>query len=135
MIEHSSSSKQSLFCKRKDCNKFAMPGNGQYPYCSKSCRNNDDYQFKYKDMITALNAIRAEIRKQNKLLKELHRKWGSNPWTLGQLQIEGFIDGGYCKMVKHHSGKIARIFLDYGLLYDPKTKMFQIHPENELRID
>jgi hypothetical protein len=128
--------KGASFCKRKNCYTPAVPGNGQFPFCSKSCRNKDDYQTKNKVMMKDLNAIRSEISRQDKLLKELYRKWGSGHWEMVHLQIEGFTDGGYCKTVKHHkSGKLMRIFLYYCLLCDLENNTYQIYPENELRTD
>ncbi|MDP8219427.1 MAG: hypothetical protein P9M03_11955 [Candidatus Theseobacter exili] len=119
-------------CVRNGCIGTALRGSGDYPYCSKSCRNKIDYQ-KNKEQIRALNAIRSQIKIQDDLLAELYRKWGAKPFTMSDLQTEGFIDGDYSRRVLHHqSKKQAQVFLYYALLFDPTNNTYQIIPTNEL---
>lgn len=119
-------------CIREGCYYPTQKGNGQFPFCSKSCRNKEDYK-KIKSKIRALNAIRSELKKQDDLLAELFRKWGSKPFTMAYLQTEGLVDGGYSRQVKQkHTGRLAMIFLFYALLYDQITNTYQIIPKDEL---
>ena len=119
-------------CINLECSKPFDPPSGYGDFCSKKCRNKFDYNRK-RDYLQRLNEIPREIKKQDKILKKVHEKRGSNLTPYELLRYEGFEDGGYSKRVQHPTtDEEILLFLEYGVHIDRETTKVKIYPSYDL---
>jgi hypothetical protein len=130
--EFTSSVKEQGPCKNPGCSKIAIPRNGNFPYCSKSCRGKVDYQEKYAEYNHLLNSIKSDIRKQDSALEKAYEQFPSKPGPVQLLPIFGYIDGVHHKIVECTETKqIFQVYGKFAISLNKEKATFIISPNYE----
>jgi hypothetical protein len=124
-----------LKCKYDECNELIESGRADIEYCSQYCQQKDRYR-QNAEKEKRLNAIKAQIRKADKLLQRMYRIWGSKPIPATYLLKEGFVDGGYHELIEDKAtGRWVRHFDEYAFYFDTANQTINIFKANDLRTE
>jgi hypothetical protein len=120
-------------CKLEECHTLIESGRSDIEYCKRECQDKDRYR-KNAEQEKRLNAIKSEIRKQDKILERHYRMSGSEKIPVSRLKNDGFQEGGYCYTVfEKKTNRWYRILSNYAYFYNQEDKTIQIYTADELR--